>query len=91
MLVRSRNKQILLDMERYAIQAEKNNHAVKITAANADGIYLLGEYPNMEFAIRALNALQEAYLKHKTLEMWIEQGVRIDREMMKDGMVFQML
>ena len=64
MLIRSQNKETLLNMDRVTT-VELGVNGLEITADTDDTLYVLGDYSSESKAIRVLDMIQEAYEEHK--------------------------
>ncbi len=91
MLIISQNGEVMLQMERYAITADQVAPGeVKVMASDADMDYLLGTYQNMEAAKKAMEKLQKAYVRYRTMNVWIEWQCKLSKECIEKQMVYQM-
>lgn len=67
MLIRSKNKKILIDMSNLIICLDKSDTKVicfHTAAMDGEACAILGEYSTTEKAVRAISMIQDAYFYH---------------------------
>ena len=67
MLIRSQNKEILLNMDRVAT-VELGADGLKITAGTDDTTYVLGDYSTKDKALRVLDMIKKSCAYEKTIQ-----------------------
>lgn len=88
MLIRSQNKETMLNMDRVTT-VELGADGLNITADTDDTLYVLGDYSSKNKAIRVLDMLQKAYADEKLVQ-YTAMAQRKDLDEMDTFSILQM-
>lgn len=88
MLIRSQNKETLLNMDRVTT-VELGVNGLKITADTDDTVYVLGNYSSKNKAIRVLDMIQKAFTDEKLVQ-YTAMAQRKDLDEMDTFSILQM-